>query len=98
MSLSRYNRIFNLSIAVVIFYTVINVLYLITSGNMPLGSLVKTLDSFTWHIYSIFALGTLAVKARVSMKYFIGARSTIINIVLHAVFSLISIILVLVNK
>ncbi len=98
MSLDRYNRIFNIPMAVIVFYTAVNLIYLITGGNMPLGELVQKLDSFTWFVYLIFAVVTLIVKVKAALKYLIGAKSTIINIIIHGVLSLVSVILVFINK
>lgn len=91
MSLSRYNRIFNLSLAIVVIY---NILF-IANVIFDFAALDSIIDK-TAVIYFIFAYCSLAYKIYLAFKNFIGSRDTIINIIVHMVLAITSLIFVII--
>lgn len=91
MSLSRYNRIFNLSLAIVVIY---NILF-IANEIFDFAALDSIIDK-TAVIYLIFAYCSLAYKIYLAFKNFIGSRDTIINIIVHMVLAITSLIFVII--
>ncbi len=90
MSLSTYNRIYNLSLAVVILYNIMCLADIILSA-VSLATVIKYSAAF----YLIFAFGMLFYKIHLTRKYFLGG-GVITNLIVHGVFNVISIILILI--
>lgn len=90
MSLSRYNRIYNLSLAVVVLYDIMCFVDLILT-SVNLINIIKS----SAVIFLIFAFGMLFYKVHLTRRYFLGG-GVIINLIIHAVLALISIILILI--
>ncbi len=91
MSLSRYNKIYNISLGIVILYTLMSFIALITKIEI-LGSII----SATGFIYALFAAVMLWYKIHLTRKYFIGG-SVIINLIVHGVLMGISFLLILIS-
>ena len=87
MSVSRYNRIFNFSLVIVVLYNILCVADLILS-SADLGSIIKYSAAF----YLIFAVVTLICKIQFARKYFLACA--IPNCVVHLVLTIVSFILV----
>lgn len=87
MSLSRYNRIFNLSLAIVVIY---NILFF-ADVIFDFAALDSIIDK-TAVIYLIFAFGMLVYKIYLAFKNFIGSKDTIVNIIVHMVLAITSLI------
>lgn len=91
MSITRYNRIFNFSSAIVILY---NALCL---ANAALSiDILGVIISKTAIIYLIFAVGTLCYKISLTRYYFLG-KYAIINLVLHCIFTVSGMVLILIT-
>lgn len=80
MSVSRYNKVFNLSLAAIILYNVI----LLTDVILDLEALGNILG-VTSIIYLVLAIVSLIYKIKLSSKYFLG-RYALINLIVHGVF------------
>lgn len=89
MSLSRYNRIYNISLGVIIIYTLMSLVALITKIEI-----LSNIISATGFIYAVFAAVMLWYKIHLTRKYFIGG-SVIINLIVHAVFMVLSFVLII---
>ncbi len=92
MGLSRYNRVFNLSLAVVVIYNILCMADIIFA-SIDLNSLI----SKSAVIYLIYACGMLGYKIHLALKYFIGSKDTIINLVAHLVLIITSVIMILIT-
>ncbi len=93
MSLSRYNRIFNLSLAVVVLYNI-----LCLAGIIFTSAVLDGIISKSAVIYLVFAFGMLAYKIYLALKNFIGSKDTIINLIAHAVLAIMSLILIIILR
>ena len=80
MSVSRYNKVFNLSLIAIILYNIILLADAILSLE-ALGSII----SVTSIVFLVLAIVSLIYKIRLSSKYFLG-RYAMINIIVHGVF------------
>ena len=87
MSVSRYNRIFNFSLVIVVLYNILCVADMILA-SADLGSIIKYSAAF----YLIFAVVTLICKIQFARKYFLACA--IPNCVVHLVLTIVSFILV----
>lgn len=90
MSLSRYNRIYNLSLAVIVLYNVICLADIFLS-SVDLNSIIK----YSAALYLIFAFAMLYYKIHLTRKYFLGS-DVIVNLIVHAVLTVISLLLILI--
>lgn len=90
MSLSSYNRIYNLSLAVVVMYNIMCLADIILT-SINLISVIKYSAVF----YLIFAFGMLFYKIHLTRKYFLGG-GVITNLIVHAVLAVISVIMILI--
>ena len=86
MSVSRYNRIFNFSLVIVVLYNILCVADMILS-SVDLGSIIKYSAVF----YLIFAVATLICKIQLARKYFLACA--IPNCIVHLVLTIVSIVL-----
>ena len=89
MSVSRYNRIFNFSLVIVVLYNILCVADMILS-SVDLVSVIKYSAVF----YLIFAIVTLVCKIQLARKYFLACA--IPNCAVHLALTIVSIILLLI--
>lgn len=90
MSLSSYNRIYNLSLGVIVLYNIMCLADIISS-SVDLAGVIKSSAVF----YLIFAFGMLIYKIQLTRKYFLGG-GVIVNLIVHAVLTIISLVLILI--
>ena len=87
MSVSRYNRIYNFSLALIVLFNVLCVADMV----LTLGIVGKIAV-----VYLIYALGMLAYKVHLTRKFFLG-NDVIYNLIAHGVLTLSSIVMILIN-
>ena len=87
MSVSRYNRIYNFSLALIVLFNILCVADMV----LTLGIVGKIAV-----VYLIYALGMLAYKVHLTRKFFLG-NDVIYNLVAHGVLTLTSIVMILIN-
>ena len=87
MSVSRYNRIYNFSLALVVLFNILCVADMV----LTLGIVGKIAV-----VYLIYALGMLAYKVHLTRKFFLG-NDVIYNLIAHGVLTLSSIVMILIN-
>ncbi len=80
MSVSRYNRVFNLSIFAIILYDIV-LLADVILGLEALAGIIGV----TSIIYLVLAIVSLIYKIKLTSKYFLG-RYAMINLIVHGVF------------
>lgn len=85
MSVSRYNRIYNFSLALIVLFNVLCVADMI----LTLGIVSKIAV-----VYLIYALGMLAYKVHLTRKFFLG-NDVIYNLIAHGVLTGTSIVMIL---
>ena len=90
MSVSQYNRIYNLSLAVIVLYNIALLADVILSAVDISGIISKSAI-----IYLIFALGMLWYKIHLTRKFFLG-NDVIYNLIAHGVLTGLSIVLLLI--
>ena len=90
MSVSQYNRIYNLSLAVIVLYNIALLADVLFSA-VDLSNII----SKSAIIYLIFALGMLAYKVHLTRKFFLG-NDVIYNLIAHGVLTATSISLILI--
>jgi hypothetical protein len=86
MSVSRYNRIYNFSLALIVLFNVLCVADMV----LTLGIVSKIAV-----VYLIYTLGMLAYKVRLTRKYFLG-NDVIYNLIAHGVLTGSSIVMILI--
>ncbi len=86
MSVSRYNRIYNFSLALIVLFNVLCVADMI----LTLGIVSKIAI-----VYLIYALGMLAYKVHLTRKFFLG-NDVIYNLVAHGVLTGLSIVMIII--
>jgi hypothetical protein len=86
MSVSRYNRIYNFSLALIVLFNVLCVADMI----LTLGIVSKIAV-----VYMIYTLGMLAYKVHLTRKYFLG-NDVIYNLIAHGVLTGTSIVMILI--
>ena len=89
MSVSQYNRIYNLSLAVIVLYNIALLADVILSAVAISGIISKSAI-----IYLIFALGMLWYKIHLTRKFFLG-NDVIYNLIAHGVLTGTSIVMIL---
>ncbi len=89
MSLSRYNRIYNLSLAVIVLYNIMCIADLVLS--LELSGIIKSSAVF----YLAFTFGMLIYKIQLTRKFFLG-NDVIYNLIAHGVLTGLSIILIMI--
>ena len=87
MSVSRYNRIYNFSLALIVLFNILCVADIV----LTLGIVGKIAV-----VYLIYALGMLAYKVHLTRKFFLG-NDVIYNLIAHGVLTLSSIVMILIN-
>ena len=87
MSVSRYNRIYNFSLALIVLFNILCVADMV----LTLGIVGKIAV-----VYLVYALGMLAYKVHLTRKFFLG-NDVIYNLIAHGVFTLSSIVMILIN-
>jgi hypothetical protein len=87
MSVSRYNRIYNFSLALIVLFNILCVADMV----LTLGIVGKIAV-----VYLIYALGMLAYKVHLTRKFFLG-NDVIYNLIAHGVLTLSSIVMILIN-
>ncbi len=87
MSVSRYNRIYNFSLALIVLFNVLCVADMV----LTLGIVGKIAV-----VYLIYALGMLAYKVHLTRKFFLG-NDVIYNLIAHGVLTGTSIVMILIN-
>lgn len=87
MSVSRYNRIYNFSLALIILFNILCVADMV----LTLGIVGKIAV-----VYLIYAFGMLAYKVHLTRKFFLG-NDVIYNLIAHGVLTLSSIVMILIN-
>ena len=90
MSVSQYNRIYNLSLAVIVLYNIALLADMLFSA-VDLGGII----SKSAIIYLIFALGMLWYKIHLTRKFFLG-NDVIYNLIAHGVLTGLSMVLLLI--
>lgn len=85
MSVSRYNRIYNFSLALIVLFNVLCVADMI----LTLGIVSKIAV-----VYLIYALGMLAYKVHLTRKFFLG-NDVIYNLIAHGVLTGTSMVMIL---
>ena len=86
MSVSRYTRIYNFSLALIVLFKVLCVADMV----LTLGIVSKIAV-----VYLIYALGMLAYKVHLTRKFFLG-NDVIYNLIAHGVLTGLSIVLILI--
>jgi hypothetical protein len=89
MGVSRYNRVFNLSLAVIVIYNIICLASVVLS--------IEILDSIVSKsaiIYLIYAIGTLCYKIHLTRYFFLGSYA-VKNLVAHGVLTGLSMFLII---
>ncbi len=90
MGVTRYNRIFNFSIAIIVLY---NILCL---ANAFLSiDILDSIISKSAIIYLIYAVGMLFYKIKLTRYYFLGTYA-IVNLVIHGVLIGLSMVLIII--
>lgn len=79
MSVSRYNRVFNLSIFAIILYDIV-LLADVILGLEALAGIIGV----TSIIYLVLAIVSLIYKIKLTSKYFLG-KYAIVNLIVHGV-------------
>ncbi len=90
MSVSQYNRIYNLSLAVIVLYNIALLADVILSAVDISGIISKSAI-----IYLIFALGMLWYKVHLTRKFFLG-NDVIYNLIAHGVLTGLSMVLLVI--
>ncbi len=90
MSVSQYNRIYNLSLAIIAIYNVICLAGVFLASESLSGIISKSAV-----FYLVFAFGMLCYKVHLTRKFFLG-NDVIYNLIAHGVLTLISIVLILI--
>ncbi len=91
MSITRYNKIFNFSSAVIILYNALCLINAVLSIEILGGIISKTAV-----VFIIFAVGMLIYKISLTRYYFLG-RYAVINLILHCLFTVSGILLILIT-
>ena len=89
MSITRYNKIYNLSLAIVVIYNVLCVVGMVLA-EPTIDSIIGKSALF----YVAYAVGMLIYKIRLTREYFLG-NYAIINLVAHSILMALSILLIL---
>ena len=89
MSVSRYNRIYNLSLAVIVLYN-ITLLADVLFSAVDISNIISS----TAVVYLIFTFGMLWYKIHLMRKYFLG-NDVIYNLIAHGVLTGLSIVMIL---
>ena len=90
MGVTRYNKIYNFSLAVIVLYNVLCLVGLVAS--LPI---ITSIISKSAIIYVLYSVGMLCYKIHLTRKYFLG-NYALFNMIAHGVLTGLSIFLILV--
>lgn len=90
MGVSRYNRVFNFSLAIIVLYNILCLANTVLSIS-ALGSII----SKSAIIYLIYAIGTLCYKIHLTRYFFLGFYA-VKNLVAHGVLTGLSAALIII--
>jgi hypothetical protein len=91
MSITRYNKIYNLSLAIIVIYNILCIAGMILA--MPV---IDSIISKSALIYIAYAVGMLGYKIYLTKEYFLG-NYAIFNLIAHGVLMALSILLILIT-
>ena len=91
MSITRYNKVYNLSLAIIVIYNILCIAGMILA--MPV---IDSIISKSALIYIAYAVGMLAYKIYLTKEYFLG-NYAIFNLIAHGVLMALSILLILIT-
>lgn len=84
MGVTKYNRVYKLSLALTVIYSLVCLVSIITDIPALDGIISKTIL-----IYLAYSIVMFICKIRMAFKYLLGGMDTIINILVHGVFTFI---------
>lgn len=90
MGVSRYNRVFNFSLAIVVLYNIICLAGVVLSIDI-----LDSIISKSAIIYLIYAIGTLFYKIHLTRYFFLGSYA-VKNLVAHGVLTGLSAALIII--
>lgn len=90
MGVSRYNRVFNFSLAIVVLYNIICLAGVVLSIDI-----LDSIISKSAIIYLIYAIGTLCYKIHLTRYFFLGSYA-VKNLVAHGVLTGLSAALIII--
>ena len=91
MSISRYNKVYNLSLAVIILYGIV-LLADVVLASVNLGSIV----GISAVVFVVYSVSMLFYKIHLTRKYFLG-NYAIVNLVAHGVLMGVDALLILIS-
>lgn len=80
MGVTRYNRIYNWSLAFTIIYTIVCLVSIVSDIPVLDGIISKTAL-----VYLAYSIVMIIFKIRMAFKCMLGGKDTIINILVHSV-------------
>lgn len=90
MGVTRYNKIYNFSLAVIVLYNV-----LCLAGIVAALPVIGSIISKSAIIYIIYSVAMLCYKIHLTRKYFLG-NYALFNMIAHGVLTGLSVLLILV--
>lgn len=90
MGVSRYNRVFNFSLAIIVLYNIICLAGVVLSIDI-----LDSIISKSAIIYLIYAIGTLCYKIHLTRYFFLGSYA-VKNLVAHGVLTGLSAALIII--
>ena len=90
MGVSRYNRVFNFSLAIVVLYNIICLAGVVLSIDI-----LDSIISKSAIIYLVYAIGTLCYKIHLTRYFFLGSYA-VKNLVAHGVLTGLSAALIII--
>lgn len=90
MSITRYNKVYNLSLAIIVIYNIL----CITAMVLAMPS-IDGIISKSALIYIAYAVGMFIYKIRLTKEYFLG-NYAIFNLIAHGVLMALSMLLILI--
>jgi hypothetical protein len=90
MGVSRYNRVFNFSLAIIVLYNIICLAGVVLSIDI-----LDSIISKSAIIYLIYAIGTLCYKIHLTRYFFLGSYA-VNNLVAHGVLTGLSAALIII--
>ena len=89
MSITRYNKIYNLSLAIIVIYNVLCI-----AGMVLAMPVIDSIISKSALFYVAYSVGMLIYKIRLTREYFLG-NYAIINLIAHGILMALSMLLIL---
>lgn len=90
MGVSRYNRVFNFSLAIVVLYNIICLAGVVLSIDI-----LDSIISKSAIIYLVYAIGTLCYKIHLTRYFFLGSYA-VKNLIAHGVLTGLSAALIII--